>query len=189
MYQQPEEVVRFDVAYPERLSRLLIFVKWLLIIPHLVVMSLLLIVLGFVTFIAWFAILITGNYPQGLWDLSYWIMRWNMRVSIYTGLLRDEYPPFGEQPYPMLLELRYPDRLSRWKIFVKWILIIPHLIALWFLGILQSIITFIAWWAILFTGNYPQGLFAMTVGIMRWQLRVSVYELLMIDAYPPFALA
>ncbi len=178
----------FDVAYPQRLSRGLIFIKWLLVIPHLVVLWVLGIVEAVVGFIAFFAILLTGTYLRGLWDRSLSIMRWSTRVSVYTSLLRDEYPPFGEQPYPIQFEMIYPTRLSRWKSFVKWILIIPHMIALWVLGMLSSIVSVVAWFAILITGTYPRTLFDFTVGVLRWSSRVSVYSLLMSDEYPPFSL-
>ena len=178
----------FDVAYPPRLSRGLIFIKWLLLIPHYFVLWALSFVSSVVSFIAFFAILILGRYPRELWNLSYWILRWSARVGAYGSLMRDEYPPFGEQPYPVLFEIVYPERLSRWKIFIKWLLIIPHLFVLWFLGILSSVATFLAWFAILFTARYPRGLFDFNVGVMRWSSRVSIYLLLMSDVYPPFTL-
>lgn len=178
----------FDVAYPQRLSRLLIFVKWLLLLPHLLVLWVLQIVVSIVSFIAFFAILITGRYPKELWDISLSILRWHVRVSVYAALMRDEYPPFGDQSYPIRLEMVYPTRLSRWKIFVKWLLIIPHTVALWVLGILSGLATVITWFAILITGEYPRTLFDFNVGVLRWSTRVSIYVLLMSDVYPPFML-
>jgi len=178
----------FDVAYPQRLSRLLIFVKWLLLLPHLLVLWVLQIVVSIVSFIAFFAILITGRYPKELWDISLSILRWHVRVSVYAALMRDEYPPFGDQSYPIRLEMVYPTRPSRWKIFVKWLLIIPHTVALWALGILSGLATVIAWFAILITGEYPRTLFDFNVGVLRWSTRVSIYVLLMSDVYPPFML-
>lgn len=178
----------FEVAYPQRLSRLLIFVKWLLLLPHLLVLWVLQIVVSIVSFIAFFAILITGRYPKELWDISLSILRWHIRVSVYAALMRDEYPPFGDQSYPIRLEMVYPTRLSRWKIFVKWLLIIPHTVALWVLGILSGLAAVIAWFAILITGEYPRTLFDFNVGVLRWSTRVLIYVLLMSDVYPPFML-
>jgi hypothetical protein len=87
----------FDVDYPERLSRLLIFVKWLLALPHYIVLFLFL--LGLVAYlawiVAWWAILITGRFPRALFDFLVGLGRWNWRVQAYTNLLRDEYPPFS----------------------------------------------------------------------------------------------
>jgi hypothetical protein len=182
---EPGELL-YDVAFPDRLSRGLIFVKWLLAIPHFVVLWFLGIALAAVTFIAWFAILFTGRYPRGMWDFAMMTLRWTARVHAYTGLMRDEYPPFGDEAYPIRFAAIYPEQLSRWKIFVKWLLIIPHLIIVYLLNILWSIVTFIAWFAILFTGTYPRGLFDLAVGCLRWNYRVTLYVLLLSDVYPPF---
>jgi len=176
----------FDVAYPDRLSRGLVFIKWLLVIPHLVILYFLGLAVGVVTFIAWFAILFTGRYPRGLWDFTMMTMRWTARAHAYVGLMRDEYPPFGDEAYPVRFAAIYPEHLSRWKIFVKWLLIIPHVIVLYVLGFVWAIVTFVAWFAILFTGNYPRGLFDFSVGFNRWNYRVSLYILLLSDVFPPF---
>ncbi|MGH2531022.1 MAG: DUF4389 domain-containing protein [Thermomicrobiales bacterium] len=186
MDAQPE--LHFDVAYPERLSRLLIFVKWLLVIPHIVVLYFLQLGLNIVTFIAWFGILFTGNYPRGLFEFAVMTMRWQARVTAYISLLRDEYPPFGDGQYPVQYELAYPPRLSRLLIFVKWLLIIPHLVVLFFLGIAAFVAFVVAWFAILITGRYPRGLFDFVVGVQRWSGRVMIYYYLLTDAYPPFTL-
>ena len=185
---EPGELL-YDVAYPDRLSRGLIFVKWLLAIPHLVVLWFLGIALAAVTFIAWFAILFTGKYPRGMWDFAMMTLRWTARVHAYTGLMRDEYPPFGDEAYPIRFAAIYPEQLSRWKIFVKWLLIIPHLVIIYLLNILWSIVTFIAWFAILFTGRYPRGIFNYVEGVMRWENRVAAYAFTLVtDQYPPFSL-
>jgi hypothetical protein len=186
MGEQP--ILQFDVAYPERLSRLLIFVKWLLYIPHYVVLYFLQLAMGITTFIAWFAILFTGRYPRGLWDFGMMVLRWQARVTTYVFLQRDEYPPFGDGDYPVLFHMDYPQRLSRGLIFIKWLLIIPHLIILAILGFAAGIAIFIAWWAILFTGRFPRGLFDFVTGVMRWAHRASAYMYLLTDAYPPFTM-
>ena len=87
--------LRFDVEYPEKLSRWLIFVKWLLAIPHIIVLFFLYIAAFVAWFIAWFAILFTGRFPRGMFDFIVGVLRWNYRVSAYTSLLRDDYPPFS----------------------------------------------------------------------------------------------
>jgi hypothetical protein len=186
MNAQP--LLEYDVAYPERSSRWLIFVKWLLIIPHLIVLGLLGIGLYVVTFIAWWAILITGHYPRGMWDFAMMVVRWQARINTYMYLQRDEYPPFGDEDYPIRFEMAYPDRQSRLLIFFKWLLIIPHWIVLYILGIALSVVWFIAWWAILITGRYPRGMFGFVTGVSRWSYRVLVYLLLLTDAYPPFSM-
>jgi hypothetical protein len=184
--------VRFDVEYPERLSRWKIFVKWLLAIPHFIVVYLLQIVNSLMVFIAFFAILFTRKWPRGMFDFSVQIQRWTANVLAYSLLLlRDEYPPFSGDSgeYPLVLEVEYREDLSRWMIFVKWLLALPHVIILSFLSIAAFFVVVIAWFAILFTGRYPRGMFDFVVGTYRWLARVSAYSSwLMTDRYPPFSL-
>jgi len=184
--------VTFDVEYPERLSRWKIFLKWLLAIPHLIIVYLLLAVAGILQFIAFFAILFTKRWPRGLFDFTVQIYRWSLNTTAYAILLlRDEYPPFSGDSgeYPLVLEVEYRDDLSRWKIFLKWLFVIPHLIILSVLFIGAFFAVFIAFFAILFTGRYPRGLFDFVVGTLRWMIRVQAYShWLMTDRYPPFSL-
>jgi hypothetical protein len=184
--------VRFDVEYPERLSRWMIFVKWLLAIPHFVIVYLLQIVNGVMQFIAFFAVLFTKRWPRGMFDFSVQIHRWTANVLAYAlFLMRDEYPPFSGDAgeYAVTLEIDYDDNLSRWMIFVKWLLAIPHFIILIFLIIAAYVVGTIAFFAILFTGRYPRGMFDFVVGVYRWLLRVSAYSMwFMTDRYPPFTL-
>jgi len=169
--------LRYDVEYPERLSRWLIFVKWLLVIPHLLILFALGAVASVIGYIAWFAILFTKRYPRGLFDLVVNVNRWNANVGAYTGLFRDEYPPFSWEAgqYPVNYEVDYPEQLSRWLIFVKWLLAVPHYVVLLFVGLAAGVAQFIAWFAILFTKRYPRGLFDFNVGYLRWFYRVSAY--------------
>lgn len=181
----------FDVEYPERLSRWLIFVKWLLAIPHVVVLYFLQLVAGILTFLAFFAILFTRKFPRGMFDFNVNVYRWQANVSAYVGLLRDEYPPFsGERGrYPVTFEIEYPESLSRWLIFVKWLLVIPNLIALVAVGLVAAVLYVIAFFAILFTGRFPHGMFDFIVGVNRWSYRANAYaSWLMTDRYPPFSL-
>ena len=183
---------RYDVEYPERLSRWKIFVKWLLAIPHFIIVYLLQIVAGLMTIVAFFAILFTKKWPRGMFDFMVQIQRWTENVLVYAlTLQRDEYPPFSgdEGEYPVRLEVDYDENLSRWLIFVKWLLVIPHLIVLLFLFIAAYVVVFIAFFAILFTGKYPRGMFDFVVGVFRWTVRVNAYgQWLMTDRYPPFSL-
>ena len=184
--------LRYDVEYPERLSRWKIFVKWLLIIPHIIVLYLLALVAYLITFVAWLVILITGNYPEGLFKFVVGVVRWSANVNAYILLMRDEYPPFTMEAghYPVTLEVDYPERLSRWLIFVKWLFVIPNLIVLMVVGLAYYVTLIIAWFAILFTGRYPEGLFRFGVGVQRWSLRASAYSsYLFTDKYPPFSLS
>ena len=182
--------LRYDVEYPERLSRWLIFVKWLLAIPHFIILYVLALVAYLLTVVAWFAILFTGRFPQGLFNFVVGVYRWNANVSTYILLMRDEYPPFTMEAgrYPVTYEVDYPERLSRWKIFVKWLFVIPNIIVLMVLLLAYEITLLIAWFAILFTGRYPKGLFRFGVGVMRWNLRATAYMYFLRDEYPPFSL-
>ena len=186
----PGTPTQFDVEYPEELSRLLIFVKWLLLIPHFFILYALGAVHGVITLIALFAILFTTKYPEGLFKIALGILRWQANVYAYFLLQRDEYPPFswdaGE--YPLTLEVEYPESLNRWAPLYKWLLAIPNMIVLMVLGIVAFILVFFSWFAILFTGKFPSGLFDFVVGTQRWSLRLNAYIYLMRDEYPPFSL-
>ncbi|MEX0801070.1 MAG: DUF4389 domain-containing protein [Dehalococcoidia bacterium] len=186
----PGYPLRFDVQYPEQLSRWLIFVKWLLAIPHFIILYALGLVSSVILFIAFFAILFTKKFPRGLFDFVVNVNRWNANVFAYYGLLRDEYPPFSWEPgqYPVTYEVDYPEELNRWLPLIKWLLIIPHLIVLLLVLLVAYVAWFIAFFAILFTGRFPRGLFDFIVGAIRWNYRVGAYLYLLRDEYPPFSL-
>jgi hypothetical protein len=186
----PGYPVRYDVEYPEELSRWLIFVKWLLAIPHFMIVWALSIAAGVMGFIAFFAILLTKRYPRDLFDFVVNFNRWSLNVDAYTMLLRDEYPPFSWEPgrYAVTYEVDYPEQLNRWLPLIKWLLAIPHIIVLLFLFIGAFVAWVIAWFAILFTKQFPHGLFDFVVGVTRWQYRVDAYTGLLRDEYPPFSL-
>jgi hypothetical protein len=183
---------RFDVEYPERLSRWMIFVKWLLAIPHFIIVVLLQGVAWVLVLVAFFSILFTKKWPRGLFDFMVQIQRWTMNTVVYAFTLqRDEYPPFSGEAgeYPVRLEVDYDEDLSRLLIFVKWLLALPHLIILAFLQIAAYVVVFIAFFAILFTGAYPRGMFDFVTGVLRWHVRVYAYSYwLTTDRYPPFTL-
>jgi hypothetical protein len=193
------------------LSRWLWLVKWLLAIPHYIVLFFLWIAFGLLTIVAFFAILFTGRYPRGIFDFNVGVLRWTWRVSFYSywALGTDRYPPFTLAPvpdYPATLEVDYPERLTRWLPLVKWLLAIPHVILVaifvggwgwgpWgedFRGLgfsgLVGVLVIIAGFVLLFTGRYPPALFDFALGLDRWALRVLAYIGLMRDEYPPFRL-
>ena len=129
------------------------------------------------------------KYPRWWFDWHLELIRFTARVGAYVSLMRDEYPSTDEEQ-AVRLDLDYPDAsgdLSRWLPLVKWLLAIPHYIALLALGMASFVCVVLAWFAIVFTGRYPRGLFDFVLGVQRWALRVSAYMWLLItDRYPPF---
>ncbi|MFC2002191.1 DUF4389 domain-containing protein [Chloroflexota bacterium] len=137
-------------------------------------------------------LLFRQKYPRWWFDWNLALIKFCTRVGIYLALLRDEYPSTDEDQ-AVHIEIAYPDAkqdLNRWLPLVKWILAIPHVIILCFLWIAAIVCVVIVWFAILFTGRYPKGLFDFVVGVFRWDLRVTAYAfLLTTDRYPPFSLS
>src|SRR5690606_6425186 len=131
----------------------------------------------------------TAQHPDGLWKLGAFYLRWRVRGIAYLTLLRDEYPPFGDEPYPAELVLTPPEQpRNRLTVAFRWLLVIPHLIVLWFLGVAWGLTTAVAWVVILFTGRYPESLYGFALGVFAWDIRVEAYMLLLRDEYPPFTL-
>lgn len=131
------------------------------------------------------------KYPRWWFDWNLQLLRFSNRVSAYFALLDDHYPSTDEEQ-AVHLDFPYPDarQLNQWLPLVKWLLAIPHFIVLFFLGIGAIVAIIIAWFAIVFTGKYPRGLFDFVVGVMRWSNRVTGYALVLVtDEYPPFSLA
>jgi hypothetical protein len=137
-------------------------------------------------------ILFRQKYPRWWFDWNLALLRFNNRVGVYAALLRDEYPSTDEEQ-AVHLDVPYPDvrrDLNRWLPLVKWFLAIPHYIVLAVLWIAGVVTIVIAWFAILFTGRYPESMFRFVVGLIRWTNRVIAYALLLAtDVYPPFKLS
>jgi hypothetical protein len=212
---QPETYpVRVRGDLDPALSRWQWLVKWILAIPHYIVLFFLSIAVAVVTLIAFFAILFTGKYPRALFDFRLGVLRWRWRVAFYalSALGTDKYPPFSLQPnaeYPADLEVDYPEHLHRGLVLIKWwLLAIPHYLILlafftagwrffmvdpnemvgYHMPPLIVILLVIAVVGLLFTGRYPKGLYDFVLGINRWAIRVRAYASLMRDEYPPFRL-
>ena len=213
MTSQPAYPLRLEGTLAPSLSRGLWLVKWVLAIPHYVVLVFLWIAFVVVSVIAFFAILITGRYPRGLFDFNVGVMRWSWRVGFYSysALGTDQYPPFTLADVPEYLahlDVEYPRSLSRGLVLVKWwLLVLPHLLIVavftggastagsgsdtsWVAlsGGLIGLMVFIAGVVLLFTGQYPRTIFDFVLGMSRWVLRVVAYTALMTDQYPPFRL-
>ena len=218
MTAHPGYPLRLDGQLEGEPSRWLWLVKWLLAIPHYIVLAFLWIAFFVLTVVAFFAILFTTRYPRGIFDFNVGVLRWTWRVAFYSygALGTDRYPPFslGEEPdYPATLDVAYPERLSRGLVLVKWwLLAIPHYLILglllgggsaaghagdWHWGWGQGwvfstgligLLVLFAGVALLFTTRYPRGLFDLVLGFDRWVARVLAYAGLMTDAYPPLRL-
>ena len=146
-------------------------------------------VAGLLAVFNWFVIVFTGRAHQQMFELQHLYLRWRARALAYTALLRDEYPPFGDGDYPVSFEFpAVMENRNRWTVGFRLILVIPQLIVLIFLLIAWLVTAVIGWFAILFTGRYPDGLWRFGEGVMRWTLRVEAYLLLLRDEYPPFSL-
>jgi hypothetical protein len=143
----------------------------------------------FLSIVSWFTIVFAGTHIAGIREFTSFYLRWRVRALAYFLLLEDAYPPFGDAPYPASIQLVDPaaprDRLT---VAFRLILAIPHFIVLFFVLLAWCVTTIAAWFAILFTGNYPRALYDFGVGALRWRMRVESYLLLMVDEYPPFSL-
>ncbi len=186
-----------EVDRAERIANWRPLVQWFLAIPHFVILS----VLGFLaevaSVIAWFVILFTGRLPEGLANMVCLYVRYSNRVVAYGGFLRDEYPPFAFEavaadpgtysPVRTGFTPELEDR-NRLTVAFRLILAIPQLIVLSILGLVAFLASVIAFFAVLFTGRWPEGLRTFVVGVMRWSTRVTAYLYLLTDEYPPFSL-
>jgi hypothetical protein len=210
----PTYPVHVDGQEDQVLSRWLWLVKWILVIPHYLLLIPLWIAFVVTSVVALVAIVITGRYPRGIFEFNVGVLRWNWRVAYYAygALATDQYPPFTlrEVPeYPAHLNVDYPEHLSRGLALVKWwLLAIPHYLVVailvggattathqatntdwqWDEGGLIGLLVLIAGVILLVTGAYPRALYDLLLGLNRWVIRVAAYAGLMTDVYPPFRL-
>jgi hypothetical protein len=206
--QQVEYPVQFSVDYPDRpLNRLSTAFRIILVIPIAIVLST---VSGYVVYSApthaygvtyipaltggvlfWaplLMILFRRKYPRWWFDWNLELQRFTNRVTVYLSLMDDRYPATDDHQ-SVHLDYSFPEQLNRWLPLVKWLLAIPHYIVLFFLNLASFIVVIVAWFAILFTGRYPQGMFGFVEGVIRWNVRVTAYALTLVtDRYPPFRL-
>jgi hypothetical protein len=198
----PPYPVQIRGALDERINPWLFLIKWLLVIPHIVVLIFLGIALGFSWFFSLVSIVFTGHYPESLFKFNVGVLRWFWRVGFYSyqALGTDKYPPFSLEPdpgYPADLTVQYPTSLQKGRTFLQWwLLAIPHYLIVvvfqgglgYHYGGLQGLLLLIAAVARLFTGSYPPDLYGFIMGINHWVYRVAGYALLFTNEYPPFRL-
>ena len=207
----PPYPARLDGHLDPVLSRWLWLVKWVLVIPHVVVLAFLWLAVSVLTVVAGFAILFTGRYPRSMFDFNVGVMRWTWRVQFYalSAFGTDHYPPFSLAPdptFPADFDVDYPEHLSRGLVLVKWwLLAIPHYLVVaifaggWGAGWndgtrgtggggLVTLLAIIAAVVLAVRGTYPTALFDFVMGMNRWCYRVLAYAALMRDEYPPFRL-
>ena len=203
--------LRIEGDLSPHLSRWLWLVKWVLLIPHFVLLFFLWIAFIALSVVAFFAILFTGRYPRGIFDFNVGVMRWSWRVGYYSysALGTDAYPPFSladAADYPARLSVVYPQQLSRGLALIKWwLLALPQYLIVgvftggafagyseanggnwWYSSGLIGLLVCIAGIALLFADRYPRGLYDFLMGMNRWCFRVVAYAALMTDRYPPF---
>jgi hypothetical protein len=198
--------LRLDGHLDPHTSRWLWLVKWLLIIPHVIVLGLLWVAVSVLTLAAGVAILFTGRYPRSIFGFTVGVLRWSWRVSFYSigAFGTDRYPPFTLAPdptFPAELDVDYPERVSRPLVLVKWLLALPHLVIVgvlagglgqvWsahFAGGVIAVLALLGAITLAVTGRYSQPIFDIVVGLNRWVYRVAAYVLLLRDEFPPFRL-
>ena len=177
-----------SIDYPEReLDRLSTALRIFYVIPILILFGFM---AGALAIPAGLMIVFRQKYPRWFYDFNLEVTRFSTRIGSYFALMSDVYPSADEEQY-VHLDLQYPDakQLNRWLPLVKWFLAIPHFVILAVLGFGAIFAILFAWFAILFTGRYPRGVFDFVEGLQRWGLRVEAYCILMTtDIYPPFAL-
>ena len=181
--------VTFEADYVERRNRLTAFFRLILAIPLFVVLWLYEIAALVVVILAWFAIVITGRFPDSLYGFLAGFIRFLTRVTAYTSLLSDPYPPFGGGPdagYPVRMDFTPLPSYSRLKTGFRFILAIPVAVLRYVIGLLLQIGAIAAWFVILVTGGLPRGLFDVMVLANSYTARSDAYLFLLTETYPPF---
>jgi hypothetical protein len=188
---------QLDFDADRRITRWHPLVQWLLAIPHLIVADVLSTLRNVLTLISFFTVLFTERIPRPLFDMIATTYRYEWRALSYALFLHEDYPPFdfkpaaednGAEPHTALT-ITYPEHLNRWKPLYKWFLAIPQYFVMLALAIAALFVVIASFFAVVFTGNYPQAMRDFLVGVYRYGLRVQAYVGLLTDTYPPFRLA
>ncbi len=181
--------VMFSIPRPERSSRLLLLVRPILFFPHAFWAAGYSLITFFVYLPAVLVALVMGRMPRGLWTFITNFYRYSTLLNAYSMVLSDAYPPFtpsGQEGYPVKIRVEYPERMSRLTILFRWLLMVPHYFFAAFYGFAVMFVFFVAWWAILFLGRWPESLFGIVHRYFVYTSRVNAYGALITDEYPPF---
>lgn len=183
--------VAYEADYVEQRSRLSTFFRLILVIPWAIVSIFWGIAALVCVVIAWFAIVVTGRYPQGLYDLVASALRYFTRMNGFAFLVTDAFPPFGgedEPAYPVRLRIAPPlEQYNRWKTLFRIVLVIPIAIVLYFVQLVSRAISVLAWLVIVITGRLPRGIYDVMLFTLAYEARASAYQMLLTETYPPFS--
>lgn len=182
-----------DVTSPPTVERWRPLLNWLLVIPHELWLAVLMLGAEVLAFLGWFAILFTGRMPDSWTDFITGVLRYEWRITSYLYAWTVQYPSFSPVSghidpgdYPAVLWCARAIERNRLTTFFRVLLAIPHLIVLYFFGIVSAVVGLAAWLVVLFTGRWPDGMRSFLIGFFRWQIRVRGYLDLLTDVYPPF---
>ena len=190
--------MKLTITHQESYSRIELLLRtffgWLyMAIPHGIILMFLALLSGILTFVAFWVVLITAQYPKGMFEFQSGFIYWGIRLRARLMNLSDGYPAFELHPMDkyITLDMPHPEKQSRilllLRLFFGWLYVgIPHGFLLFFRAIATFVIVFLAWWAVLFTGRYPVSFHTYATGLVRWSTRVNLYMLFLTDDYPPF---
>lgn len=167
-----------------RRNRLTVFFRAILVIPHVLLLLVWAIAVYIIAIVNWFYALFTGHLSPGLHNFQATFMRYWLQVNSYYHFVSDPYPPFGGGDYPVDLLIAPPEQQSRWTVFFRGILVIPAAILAYALNLVLGLMTFLGWFACLFTGAMPEGMRNLSAFCLRYQAQTAAYYLLLTPRYP-----
>ena len=178
----------YDVTYEEPRNRLTVAFRIILAIPHLIVSQVWGYLAEVLAVVQWFIAVFTGKRNEGIWNLQQSWLLYASRVTGYTDLLYDEYPAFGTDPgnVPVRTSISFEEDANRLTVGLRFLWVIPALIVAAVVGIAAAVLLVISWFAILFTGKMPRGMWDFILKVVRYTMQVQAYGLLMTDEYPKF---
>lgn len=180
--------ITLDIEYTEPRSRLTNFFRYILAIPHLIVVGALSYVAQIVAVVQWFIILFTGKRNEGIWNFTNGVLNWQVRAITYLGVMFDAYPNFGFEgrDEPVQYGATYEAEANRLTNGLRFIWAIPAIVVAALLSIAGTVLTIVCWFAIVVTGKQPRGLFDFLLKVHRYCTRTNAYTMLLTDTYPAY---